>query len=547
MVSWLTVLAALPAVGAVLVMFLRGVLAKQIALGVSLATLVLALVIAARYTAGGGAQFAEQVSWIRPLGAYYALGLDGIGLTLVLLVVILTPVVIAASWHDADPVASTASVAAPASAVSDPAAARGVVAGAVAARAMADPARPTSRTPKYDARVFFALILVVETCSLYLFLATDVFLFYVFFEVILVPMYFLIGGFGPGPRRTYAAAKFLIFGLLGGFVMLASVIGLYVLSARAGQPSYLLADLTQLEIGTATGRWLFLGFMFAFAIKAPLVPLHTWLPDAAEESTPGAATMMVGVMDKLGTFGMIRYCLGLFPEASQWATPVVLVLATVSILYGAVLAIGSRDVMRFIAYTSISHFGFIVLGIFAFTTQSMTGSTLYMLNHGLATAALFLVAGYLIRRRGSRLVSAVVGVERGSPVLAGLLLFAGLATLSLPGLSTFVSEFMVLAGTFARHPWLAGISTLAIVLAALYILIMYQRTMTGEPTPEVVATVPDVQRRERLAVAPLVALLLVLGFYPKPLLDVIEPTVQSTMSRVGVSDPAPRIPVEGSR
>ena len=306
--------------------------------------------------------------WIKPLGAYYALGLDGIGLTLVLLVVIVTPVVIIACWRDFDPAADGRP---PSSQL------RSGRQGAT-----------TDTGPKYDSRVFFALILAVETCALFLFLATDVFLFYVFFEVILIPMYFLIGGFGPGPRRTYAAAKFLIFGLLGGFVMLASVIGLYAQSAKVGEPSYLLSTLSQLELGTGTERWLFLGFMFAFAIKAPLVPLHTWLPDAAAESSPGGATMMVGVMDKIGTFGMIRFCLGLFPEASQWATPVVLVLATVSILYGAILAIGSRDIMRFIAYTSISHFGFIVLGIFAFTSQSLVGSTLYMLNHGLSTAAL---------------------------------------------------------------------------------------------------------------------------------------------------------------
>jgi NADH-quinone oxidoreductase subunit M len=534
MIPWLTILAALPAVGALALIFVRGVAAKRLAFGVSLLTLALAVGLAVRHRVGGGMQLAEDVVWIQPLGAHYALGLDGIGLTLVLMVAIVTPVVIVASWHEADPdVPDGPDVDGPAGA-----------------------ARTAALPPKYDARVFFALILVVETCALYLFLATDVFLFYVFFEVILVPMYFLIGGFGSSPRRTYAAAKFLIFGLLGGFVMLASVIGLYVLSARTGQASYLLADLSRLEIGAGTGRWLFLGFMFAFAIKAPLVPLHTWLPDAAEEATPGTATMMVGVMDKIGTFGMIRFCLGLFPEASQWATPVVLVLAVISILYGAVLAIGSKDLMRLIAYTSISHFGFIVLGIFAFTTQSMTGSTLYMLNHGLSTAALFLVAGYLIKRRGTRDITAIAGVERGAPVLAGLMLFAGLSTLSLPGLSTFVSEFMVLAGTFSRHPVLAAISTLAIVLAALYILIMYQRTMTGPGAtgPDGSGpgrrgpgdrTVLDVRRRERLAVAPLVALILVLGFYPRPLLSVIEPAVQATMQRVGVTDPAPT--VEGSR
>jgi NADH-quinone oxidoreductase subunit M len=522
-IPWLTILALLPAVGAVVLVVAGAKAAKQVALVVSLLTLVVALVLTSQFTLGGGMQFAEQVRWIKPLGAYYALGLDGIGLTLVLLVVIVTPVVVLASWRDFE---------------TDPPQIVGV------------PGRAAAETivqPRYGAHVYFALILAVETCALFLFLSTDVFLFYVFFEVILIPMYFLIGGFGPGSRRTYAAAKFLIFGLLGGFVMLASVIGLYVQSAKVGEPSYLLASLSQLELSTGTERWLFLGFMFAFAIKAPLVPLHTWLPDAAEQSSAGGATMMVGVMDKIGTFGMLRFCLGLFPGASQWATPVVLVLATISIVYGAVLAIGSKDIMRFVAYTSISHFGFIVLGIFAFTSQSLTGSTLYMLNHGLSTAALFVMAGYLIKRRGSRNIDDYGGVQKVAPVLAGLLLFAGLSTLSLPGLSSFVSEFMVLAGTFSRHPVFAIISTLAIVLAALYILIMYQRTMTGPVAPKVAETVDDLSGRERLAMVPLVLLIIALGVFPKPMLDVIEPAVQATMQQVGVSDPQPRVSAEGGR
>jgi NADH-quinone oxidoreductase subunit M len=523
-IPWLTILALLPAAGALLLIFTGVKAAKQVALLTSLITFVFALIIATQFKVGGGMQMVEQVPWIKPLGAYYALGLNGLGLTLVLLAVIITPVVIIASWRDFEPAGVRSE--------------SGVGPG---------PAPAASLAPKYDARVFFALVLAVQTCALYLFLATDVFLFYVFFEVILIPMYFLIGGFGPGPRRTYAAAKFLIFGLLGGFVMLASVIGLYVQSAKAGEPSYLLSTLSQLDFGTATARWMFVGFMFAFAIKAPLVPLHTWLPDAAEESTAGSATMMVGVMDKIGTFGMIRFCLGLFPEASQWATPVVLVLATISILYGAILAIGSRDIMRFIAYTSISHFGFIVLGIFAFTSQSLTGSTLYMLNHGMSTAALFVMAGYLIKRRGSRDINSYAGVDRVAPVMAGLLLFAGLSTLSLPGLSSFVSEFMVLAGTFSRYPSYAVISALAIVLAALYILIMYQRTMTGPVPDEVQEKVNEINGRERLAMAPLVLLILLLGIYPKPLLSIIEPSTQATMQHVGVTDPQPRVSAEGGR
>ena len=517
---WLSVLALLPLVGAAALIVVKGHAAKMLALAVSLIAFVISVVLLISYRPGAGMQFSEQVAWIKPLGVYYALGLDGIGLTLVLLVTIVTPLVIIASWNDFDGEGAAAWVAS---------------------------GDTTAPPPKYDSRVFFALVLVVESCALFLFLATDVFLFYVFFEVILIPMYFLIGGFG-GARRSYAAAKFLIFGLLGGFVMLASVIGLYVLSVQAGPASYLLSDLSQLDIATDTGRWLFLGFMFAFAIKAPLVPLHTWLPDAAEESSPGGATMMVGVMDKIGTFGMIRFCLGLFPEASQWATPVVLVLAVISILYGAILAIGSRDLMRLIAYTSISHFGFIVLGIFAFTTQSMVGSTLYMLNHGLSTAGLFLVVGYLIKRRGSRDLYAYGGVQKVAPVAAALFLFAGLSTLSLPGLSSFVSEFMVLAGTFSRHPAYAAVSTLAIVLAALYILLMYQRTMTGPVTADVERTITeDLNGRERLALAPLVILILLLGVFPKPMLDIIEPSVEATMQHVGVSDPQPWVTAEGGR
>jgi NADH-quinone oxidoreductase subunit M len=552
----LTVLALLPAVGAVSLIFLRGALAKQVALAVSVLALLLAVILAMQFDIGGGMQFSEQARWIAPLGAYYALGLDGIGLTLVLLVAIVTPVVIMASWRDLDAAALASAERAPTSEERALSLSQARAAGPSTGGGRdllkglgRDPLRGSGSTlaPRYGLHVFFGLVLAVESCALFLFLATDVFLFYVFFEVILIPMYFLIGGFGPGHGRTYAAAKFLIFGLLGGFVMLASVIGLYVQSARVGEPSYLLSTLSSLPLGTDAGRWLFVGFMFAFAIKAPMVPLHTWLPDAAEESSPGGAVMMVGVMDKIGTFGMIRFCLGLFPEASQWATPVVLALAVISIIYGAILAIGSRNMMRFIAYTSISHFGFIVLGIFAFTTQSMVGSTLYMLNHGLSTAALFVVAGYLIRRRGSRDIHAYGGVERTAPVLAGLLLFAGLSTLSLPGLSSFVSEFMVLAGTFTRHPVHATVSTLAIVLAALYILIMYQRTMTGAVQPERPVRVRDVSSRERLAMAPLVLLIVVLGVFPKPMLAVIEPAVSVLMQHVGVTDPQPRVTAEGGR
>ena len=498
---WLTVIAALPLVGALLLLVLprNSTLVKQAALAVSGAALVLTAALALRFEPGGGMQFEEDHVWIESFGAHYALGVDGIGLTLVLMTAILTPVVILASWNDGD-------------------------------------------GGRWSTNAFFAWMLALEGLALGVFAATDVFLFYVLFEATLIPIYFLIGGFG-GVQRSYAAVKFLIFSLVGGLLMLAAVVGLYVVSAGAGEPSYLLEDLQQLNFSESTERWLFLGFFVAFAVKAPMWPVHTWLPDAAANSTPGTSVLLVSILDKIGTFGMIRFCLGLFPEASQWASPVVVALAVFSIIYGALLAVGQDDIRRLVAYTSVSHFGFIVLGIFAFTTQSASGSTLYMFNHGLSTAALFLVTGFLISRRGSHRISDFGGAQKVAPLLAGLFLIAGLSSLSLPGLAPFVSEFLVIAGTFSYSVPAAVIATLGIVLAALYILLMYQRTMTGPLRPDN-AVISDLRVREVAALAPLVALIFALGFYPQVLLDVINPAVEATLEEVGVSDPEPDSPVE---
>jgi NADH-quinone oxidoreductase subunit M len=499
----LTVLMAVPLLGAVVVALLpkRGdaALPKQVALAVSVLTLVVAAAIGVGYDVGAGMQYTEEYTWIAAFGAHYALGVDGLGLTLVLLTVVLVPVVILASWEDGD-------------------------------------------GGRWSVNSFFAWMLALEGLALGVFMATDVFLFYVLFEATLLPIYFLIGGFG-GARRSYAAVKFLLYSLLGGLLMLASVIGLYVVSADSEfGPTYLLSELSQVPIDQGVARWLFLGFFVAFAIKAPMFPVHTWLPDAAAAGTPGTSVLLVSILDKIGTFGMIRFGLGLFPEASQWATPVVLVLAVISVIYGALLAIGQNSIPRLIAYTSVSHFGFIVLGIFVLNSQGHVGSTLYMFNHGLSTAALFLVTGFLIRRRGSQLISDFGGVEKVAPVLAGVFLVAGLSSLSLPGLSPFVSEFLVLVGTFAYNWWFAVFAVTGIVLAALYILLMYQRTMTGPVVPAV-ASMRDLGMREISALAPLLVLIVLLGFYPKPLTAIIEPAAQDTLQQVGVSDPAPEVPV----
>ncbi|RSO38352.1 NADH-quinone oxidoreductase subunit M [Streptomyces sp. WAC 06725] len=526
----LTATAAVPALGAIAtaaVPAAKRTFAKWLALLFSLATLVLAAVVAVRFAPGakGPFQLTESHAWIKDFGVRYELGVDGIAVALIALTALLVPFVILAGWHDADPLEE-----------------------------------PTPNRRWRPTQGFFALVLAVEAMVVISFEATDVFLFYIFFEAMLIPMYFLIGGFGDragsggeehsAALRSQAAVKFLLYNLAGGLIMLAAVIGLYAATAdQLGSGTFSLTEIVQasadgkLALGTGTERLLFLGFFFAFAVKAPLWPLHTWLPGAMGESTAPVAVLITAVVDKVGTFAMLRFCLQLFPEASSWATPVILVLALISILYGALLAVGQRDIKRLIAYASISHFGFIIMGIFAMTSQGQGGATLYMVNHGISTAALMLVAGFLISRRGSRLIADYGGVQKAAPVLAGTFLVGGLATLSLPGLAPFVSEFLVLVGTFSRYPAVGIVATVGIVLAALYVLVLYQRTMTG-PVKAEVRTMPDLKARELAVVAPLIALLLFLGVYPKPLTDLVNPAVDHTLSVVDQHDPRPDVPVK---
>jgi NADH-quinone oxidoreductase subunit M len=499
----LTLMMVVPLVGSAVIWLLPSAssrLAKPIALGVSLLTLALALVAWGAFDTGSSEryQLTETHSWIPQFGVSYALGIDGIALSLILLAAILTPICLLAAWND-----------------------------------LGEDAEPARE------KTYFALMLVLLTFMVGVFAARDVFLFYVFFEAMLVPVYFLIGMFG-GPRRQYAAVKFILFSLVGGLIMLVAVIGLYF-QGPGGDQGFLYETLEGAVGGsTATQRWLFVGFFIAFAIKAPMWPVHTWLPDAVAEARPATAVLLVGVLDKVGTFGMLRFCLGFFPEASQWATPVVLTLAVISVLYGGLLAIGSRDLMRLIAFTSVSHFGLIVLGIFAMTTTGGAGSALYMINHGFATAGLFLLAGFLISRHGTQRIADYGGWQRVTPILAGTFLVSGLSSLALPGLSSYVSEFLVLAGTFQRYQWAAAIATLGIVLAALYILLTYQRLFTGPRPTFVEAGEPrDLGLRERVVIAPIIASFLLLGFFPKPVLDLVNPAVKQTLQLVGVTDPAP--------
>ncbi|MFU8872144.1 NADH-quinone oxidoreductase subunit M [Micromonospora sp. SL4-19] len=497
---FLSVLTVAPLVGALVVALLprrRPDLAKLVAFGWSLLVLVLSVVMWIAFQVDGDRfQFRESYEWIPRWGVNFTFAADGIALVMLMLIAILVPLVILASWHDAE-------------------------------------------SSKRSVPVYFALLLVLECTMIGVFAAADVFLFYVFFEVMLVPMYFLIGSYG-GHQRQYAAVKFFLYSLVGGLFMLAAVIGLWVVGGKTMDWQ----ALSQADIATDTARWLFLGFFLAFAIKAPFFPFHTWLPDAGGAAPAGAAALLVGVLDKVGTFGILRYCLPLFPEASRWFAPWALALGLIGIIYAALLAVGQNDLKRLVSYTSIAHFGFIGVGIFAFTTQAGTGAVLYMLNHGLATGLLFLVVGMLIARRGSALISDFGGAGKLVPVLAGVLFFAGLASLALPGTAPFISEFLVLIGTFTTNKPVAVIATLGIILAAAYVLWMVQRTTQGTLNPaltEVDGMRRDLSLREKVVVAPLIALIVLLGFYPKPVTDVINPAVKATMQDVGRTDPAPTV------
>ena len=314
--------------------------------------------------------------------------------------------------------------------------------------------------------------------------------------------------------------KFLLFSLAGGLVMLVAVVALYF-AGPGGEQAYLTANLVGLDFGVWAERLMFLAFFVAFAIKAPMVPVHTWLPTVAQSARPGTSTLLVAVLDKVGTFGMLTLCLTIFPAASAWAAPVIIPLAVVSVIYGALLAIGQQNILRLIAYTSVSHFGIMVLGIFVFQGVAASGAAFYQVNHGLSTGALFLLAGILIARRGSADVSAFGGLQKVTPVLAGAFLFVGLSALALPGLSPFVSEIMVFIGAYREAAWAVLFAVPGVVLAAVYILLTYQRVFTG-PVADAVADFRDMDLREKLAVWPLIAAMLVLGFVPSLALNVID-------------------------
>lgn len=492
---WVSVLAGVLLVGAVVVALLpkrSHDLAKYVSLAVSLIGLAIVLYmwLGVYKTNGTTIQMVELHQWIPALGASYHVGVDGVRLSLLVMSGILLPIVIIAGWKDSD--------------------------------------------DRESVKGYFAWLIATSALAVLVFTSFDLLLFYIAFEASLIPIYFLIGRWG-GPQRAYAAVKFLLYSLLGGLFMLAALIALWVYSGQQlpGSTFDLNVLINNLHLTTTQQNWIFAGFFIAFAIKAPMVPVHTWLPDAASQATPATSTLLIGVLDKIGTFGMLMILLPLFPEASHYFAPVIIVFAVISIIYGALLAIGQKDLLRLIGYTSISHFGFIVLGIYSFTAQGESGAALYMIGHGISTAMWLLVTGFLITRRGSQFISAFGGVAKVAPWLAGMYLIAGLGALSLPGMAGFVSEFLVLVGTFQVYVWAAVAGTFGIVLAAIYVLWPYQRVFTG-PTVDGVRNFKDLVTREFVALVPLAALLIVIGFVPMVVLHTTNPTTKAVLQASGL-------------
>lgn len=494
----LSILVAVPLVAALIITIpaLRSI-ARQAALLVSLVELGLALYIATGFdwTQPAVYQHGESYVWIPMLSVTWSLAVNALGLIMIVLATALVPLVILAGWKD-------------------------------------DKESPAG---------YLALVLALETFMVAIFAAYDVVLFYIAFEAMLIPLYFMIGRYGVGSEkaRSKASMKFLLFSLAGGLSMLGGLTYLWALIP--GHPeNFFRYDFLSAELPNAplsVQMVIFVTFMIAFAIKAPMVPVHTWLPETAAVARPGTSTLLVAVLDKIGTYGMIVLVLPFVPLASSAAAVVMCTLAVISILWGALAAIGQDDIMRLVSYTSVSHFGFMVLGIFVGSSIAFTGAMVYMVAHGVSIAAMFLLSGFLTERRATRDMRNYSGMQRLTPVLAGTWIMAGLASVALPGLSGFVPEYLVLMGTWKATPAFALFAVLGVVLAAVYLLLPYQRVFTGQPKPDF-ESVPDLDVREKLVAAPLLVAMVVLGVWAAPLVSSLAPIADHGSQMVSISVPS---------
>jgi NADH-quinone oxidoreductase subunit M len=453
------------------------------ALAITTATFLLSLGVLFTFESGeAGFQLGSELDWIPEWGVGYTTGIDGISLWLVLLTAFLMPLGVLASW-----------------------------------------------TIETRVKPFFLFLLALETGMLGVFSSLDLFLFYLFWEASLIPMYFLIGIWGYG-RRIYAAMKFVLFTLVGSLLMLVAILFLYF--AAPGSPTFDYRELLGLSLDLETQRWLFLAFFASFAVKVPLVPVHTWLPDAHTEAPTAGSVLLAGILLKMGAYGLIRFSIPLFPDAARELLPFVIALAVIGIIYGALVAMMQKDLKRLIAYSSVAHLGFVVLGLFVGTIQGMSGGILQMVNHGLSTGALFMLVGALYDRRHTRMISDFGGLAKSVPILSGVFLFVALSSLGLPGLNGFVGEFLILLGTFFAYRWWVIPAAFGVVLAAVYLLWAYQRVFHGELAAEENRILPDLNLREVAMLGPVVALIVFIGVYPKPFLDRIEPSAERVVQQL---------------
>jgi NADH-quinone oxidoreductase subunit M len=478
----------LPSLGAVLGFLIASEeLVKRMALVTTTLTFLVSLILFFGVDVTTDAlQFFERYAWVPAVGISYEVGIDGISLLLITLTTFLMPLTILASWDSVH----------------------------------------------HRVREFIICMLFLETGMIGVFAAVDLFLFYVFWEATLIPMYFLIGVWG-GEQRVYAAVKFILYTMAGSLLMLVAILALYFIHRQAtGDVTFNLFQLAQLDLAPSTQRWLFLAFFLAFAIKVPLFPFHTWLPDAHVEAPTAGSVILAGVLLKMGTYGFVRFCLPLFPQASLDAAWIIALLAVIGIIYGALMALVQTDIKKLVAYSSVSHLGFVMLGMFAFNPQGMDGAVLQMVNHGLSTGALFLLVGMLYDRRHTRLIADYGGIAKVMPVYAAFFLVVALSSLGLPGLNGFVGEFLVLLGAFQTMPAYAVLGTVGVILSAVYLLWMYQRAMFGEVTHEANTRLKDVTLRELAVLVPLVLVIVWIGVYPQPFLRRMEASTKSVLERV---------------
>ncbi|MFM7763686.1 MAG: NADH-quinone oxidoreductase subunit M [Acidimicrobiaceae bacterium] len=484
----LSALVVLPLLGSIIVALLGKSRPEWVKLGAlvsSVTTGALTLWLLAAFKSGeAGFQFVSQQLWISQWGISWHLGVDGISLFLVVLTGILFPLVV------------------------------------------------VGIDPHHNETSYFAWMLLLQAGVMGSFLALDLFLFFVMFEIVLVPMYFLIGGWGYN-QRVYAATKFFLYTMAGSAFMLVGIIATVALAQR--DLGVITFDVVKIAEGasfsTNAARWLFISFAIAFAVKVPLFPFHTWLPDAHTQAPTGGSVILAGVLLKMGTYGFVRFGVYLFPQAAMGARPVLFTLAVIGIIYGAIAATMQRDLKRLVAYSSVAHLGFIVLGTFALSSQAVTGAVIQMVNHGVSTGALFLLVGMIYERRHTREIAELRGIQHVAPIFAGVFTVVMLSSIGLPGLNGFVGEFLILIGSFESARWWTIVATVGVVLAALYLLWAYQRVFHGEPD-EANSTFKELNAKEGLLMAVFVAIILFTGIYPKPMLERIEPSVNSFIEHV---------------